>query len=330
MIVKLNRYERMAGLFLVGAIVGSIAVTIGVAAKKGWFSRKIYYETNLDNAEGIHPGTMVQVSGLRAGEVSEVELLNNEQVMVKFRVLEKFSVRVREDSRIQVIRPFLIGEKVLDLSVGSDKSKEIHEGEHVQSRPSVDLMDLVSGKRMNEFLASISGFVESFRILSRAFADPRRSEAFVNTMDRIEPLVVNMNAMSLGVTKMTQALNRDGRMELMAGSLANLTDELKVILPDLTREAPHIGKQLGQFVTSMTILAKEFEALAPALREVAPELPQTSRRAVEALNEAVVLLKAMQKSFFLRGSVKEVLEEERQRSPSSDSDSDVNSGSGKK
>ncbi|MBK9037688.1 MAG: hypothetical protein IPL83_00750 [Bdellovibrionales bacterium] len=34
-IVKLNRYERMAGLFLVGAIVGSIAVTIGVAAKKG-------------------------------------------------------------------------------------------------------------------------------------------------------------------------------------------------------------------------------------------------------------------------------------------------------
>ncbi|MBK9037686.1 MAG: hypothetical protein IPL83_00740 [Bdellovibrionales bacterium] len=113
---------------------------------------------------------------------------------------------------------------------------------------------------MNEFLASISGFVESFRILSRAFADPRRSEAFVNTMDRIEPLVVNMNAMSLGVTKMTQALNRDGRMELMAGSLANLTDELKVILPDLTREAPHIGKQLGQFVTSMTILAKEFEA----------------------------------------------------------------------
>ncbi|MBK9037687.1 MAG: MCE family protein [Bdellovibrionales bacterium] len=54
---------------------------------------------------------MVQVSGLRAGEVSEVELLNNEQVMVKFRVLEKFSVRVREDSRIQVIRPFLIGER---------------------------------------------------------------------------------------------------------------------------------------------------------------------------------------------------------------------------
>ncbi|MCB0363694.1 MAG: MCE family protein, partial [Bdellovibrionales bacterium] len=261
---------------------------------------------------------MVQVSGLRAGEVSDVDLLSTEEVLVKFKVLEKFAQRVKSDSRIQVVRPFIIGEKVLDLSIGSDESEAVSEGGKVVSRPSVDLMDLVSGKRMNDFLTSISGAVDSFKILTQAISDPKRTQSFVRTIDRIDPLVANMNAMSLGVTKVTKALNRHGRIEQVFAGLASLSKELETILPELSNEAPQLGKQLGQLVSSMTILAKEFEVLTPALREVAPDLPHTSRRAVEALDEAVVLLKAMQKSFFLRGSVKEVKEEEdSQRAPAS-------------
>ena len=54
----------------------------------------------------------------------------------------------------------------------------------------------------------------------------------------------------------------------------------------------------------------EFEKLAPAITAIAPDLPQTSRKAVEALNQTVILLKAMQKTWLLRSQVKEVREEE--------------------
>jgi hypothetical protein len=58
-------------------------------------------------------------------------------------------------------------------------------------------------------------------------------------------------------------------------------------------------------------------------------------RAVEALNEAVVTLKAIQKSFFLRGNVEEVREEEAKqaetksdgRTPANDSKDDDDDGS---
>ncbi|MNL48442.1 hypothetical protein D3C87_1713010 [compost metagenome] len=56
-------------------------------------------------------------------------------------------------------------------------------------------------------------------------------------------------------------------------------------------------------------------ALGPAMKEIEPELPGASVRLVEALNETVVVLKAMQKSFFMKSNVKEVLEEEAQRLP---------------
>ncbi|MCB0365653.1 MAG: MCE family protein [Bdellovibrionaceae bacterium] len=307
--VKLNRFERAAGIFLLAAVVGSIAVTVGVAIKKGWFSRKVLYETSLDNAEGIHPGTVVQVSGLRAGEVSDVELVSSDRVLVRFRILEKFSRRVRTDSRIQVVRPFIIGEKVLDLSIGSDQT-EVAEGGIIPSKPSMDLMDLVSGKRMNDFLSSFSGMVDSLKVLSSAFADPKRTEALIKTLDRMEPLVVNLNRMAKEMTKMTVTLNRDDRFESMVVGMTDLTREMKVILPEMAKEAPQMGKQMGQLIASLSTLAKEFEKLAPAIQEVAPDLPRTSRRAVEALDEAVVLLKAMQKSIFLRGNVEDVREEE--------------------
>jgi phospholipid/cholesterol/gamma-HCH transport system substrate-binding protein len=55
--------------------------------------------------------------------------------------------------------------------------------------------------------------------------------------------------------------------------------------------------------------------LGPAVKEVEGELPGASVRLVQALNETVVVLKAMQKSFFMRSSVKEVKEEEHERVP---------------
>ena len=319
MIVKLNRFERIAGLFVLTAIVGSLVVTVGVAIKKGWFSRKFEYHTTLENAEGIHPGTVVQVSGLRAGEVADVELVSSEKVMVRFKVLEKFANRVRTDSRVQVIRPFVIGEKVLDLSIGSVNEKLIPEGDVVPSRPSVDLMDLVSGKRMNDFLGSFTGMVDSLRILASAFADKKRTESLIKTLDRMEPLVKNLNQMSLGMITMSSAFNKNRRLDTLMGGMADLTTEMRVILPELAKETPQMGKQMGQLIGSLSVLAKEFEKIAPAIREVAPDLPRTSRRAVEALDEAVILLKAMQKSIFLRGNVEDVREQEaKERQPANE------------
>ena len=52
------------------------------------------------------------------------------------------------------------------------------------------------------------------------------------------------------------------------------------------------------------------KALAPAFDSVGEELPRASLRALEALDEAVVLLKAMQKTFLLSGKVEDVREEE--------------------
>src|SRR5690606_5744109 len=100
----------------------------------------------------------------------------------------------------------------------------------------------------------------------------------------------------------------------MAKEVTTLTGELNVILPEVRKESPAIGKDLSQLIRNLGHLSA---ALAPAVKEVGPELPQASRRALEALDEVVVTLKALQKSFLLSGKVKEVRQDEdKARQPS--------------
>lgn len=309
--IKFNKLERVAGLFVGSAILGSLFVMAGVAVKRGWFASKVSFETLMTSAEGIHMGTLVQVSGLRAGSVSEVELLSANKVRVRFEVLEKFQPQIRQDSVIQVVRPFIIGDKVIEVTVGDEAHPQLTAGSYLPVRDSFDIMDLLSGKKMGPIMGTLERLSENLRALGDAFADPERTRALVNMFDRLSPLLKNMNEMAVGVIKITDTVNRQKRLEVLISNLAEISGSLGQIVPSMLKEAPDMGRQLGQMVSSLNILTSEMQKLAPAIAAVAPELPKTSVKAVEALNETVVLLKALQKSFLLRGKVEEVREEER-------------------
>ncbi len=67
---------------------------------------------------------------------------------------------------------------------------------------------------------------------------------------------------------------------------------------------------LSKIAKNMAILTDEVQKTLPMMQKLAPEIPRASERALEALDQTVITLKALQKSFLLRGSVNEVREEE--------------------
>jgi phospholipid/cholesterol/gamma-HCH transport system substrate-binding protein len=308
--VKFNKFERVAGIFVLTAVLGSVAVTLAVAVKKGWFSSKMRYTAVLNSADGLHAGTAVQVAGLRAGSVNEVELISAEEVRVKFEVFEKFRTNIRQNSQLKVIRPFIIGEKVLEISVGDNTLAMLGNGAEIPFVESFDLMDILSGRKMGDIVGSLEQLTSNLKLLLEAFSDPRRTQALVNMFDKLDPLISNLS-------RLTAAANKDGRAEKLIVTLVSITGELDKVLPLLNAKSPDLGIQLGQVVNNLNILTQEFTKLTPAIAAVAPRLPETSLRAVEALDETVVLLKALQKSFLLKGKVEEVKEEENQRLPAS-------------
>lgn len=315
--VKFNKYERVAGIFVGLAILGSIFVALSVAVKQGWFEKKYKFNTVFENADGVHPGTYVQMAGLRAGSVDDVELLSDNKIKVHFYVLGKFKDRIKEDSVATLVRPFIIGERVLEVSVGSESKPHLSEQISMKSAEAIDIMTLMSGKNIGGHLEKIAEMMENLRVVMEAFLDKHRTAAMVKIFDRLEPLLLSFQSMSREVTKLSKQATKDDYLPELMKNLALTTKEINLILPEMNKQNPNLASDLAKVTQNLAILTHDFKALGTAVNEVGPELPSASRRAVEALNETVVLLKAMQKSFLLKGNVEDVKEEESRRIPAS-------------
>lgn len=320
--IKLNKFERAAGVFVMGAIIGAVAILGYVAIKQGWFETRVELSSSFHQADGIYPGSKVQMAGIQVGKVESVELRENNQIHVVFNVSQKFFARIRKDSVVRVSRPFIIGEKVLDVSVGSNNEKQIVAKSELPSEDNIDLLDMLSGKRMGPYLNMMTDLLGNMKTIMTAFVDPKRAQKLIDIFDSLHPLVVNTNKSMLGLTKLSNQLNQDERLEELTINLIAATRQIKNVLPENPQEFRLAVQEFSQDTRSvmhnMNQLTEAMNTLIPTLNAIAPELPQASKRAIEALNEAVIVLKAMQKSFLLKGSVADVKEEESKRQPAND------------
>ncbi len=315
--INFNKFEKVAGLFVGIAALSCVLGMIGIAVKNGWLATKVSYTTELDTADGVHAGTAVQIAGLRVGAVTDVDLQANDKVLVRVEVLEKFKNKIRSDSHVQMFRPFILSDKVLEISVGTDEAPELAVGSIIPMMATSDIMDMLSGKKMGTAMATFDKLAESLKIVGEAFADPKRTQGLVQMFDRLNPLVQNLNTMSQEVVKIANVVTKQKRLETIITNVASMSEELRAVLPEFTGQVPNAGREFGQIVNNLNSLTAEMQKLTPAIAEIAPDLPRTTRRAVEALDETVVLLKAMQRSFLLRGNVQDIRKEEEKRKPAS-------------
>ncbi len=286
MTVKFGKFEKVAGLFVLVAIVGTVASFVIVSVKQGWFTTKVEMKTNFNSGDGLHVGTHVQMAGLRAGSVNKVVLEDNNKITVYFEIQEDFYKRIGKDSVAQVMRPFIIGEKVIDVTVGTNSNGGLNPGDIIPSRESMDIMDLLSGRELGQYMETMRSMAENMRFVAESLFAPSRSKAMVQLIDELLPTVKNLNRMSIEMIELSTLLTEK--------------KQISVVL----KNANDLMEELNQFVVEMQVIV-------PALRSIAPDLPRTSRRSVEAIDELVVTLKALQKNFMLRGKVEEVRDEEK-------------------
>jgi phospholipid/cholesterol/gamma-HCH transport system substrate-binding protein len=329
--VKFNKFERVAGLFVLSTIFSGLAMLVGIAIKQGWFETKIRFETTLTNADGVHVGTLVQMAGLRAGSVISVELRSNHAVHVALEISEKYHDLVREDSNVRTLRPFIISEKIVDISVGDKSLPMVADRGVLNSEETADIMDFVSGRSLAPYFHMLSKMGDNLRFVAEAFLDPQRTKDFVRIFDEMRPLVINMNSMASQVSDLVKDTNKDKKLVKLVDALKVTTGEVNKLLPEMNKimpilaqvtpqmlkDSPKLAADMAKIAGNLAILTDELHSTLPAFKElmtdVAPEVPRAGRRAMEALDETVVTLKALQKSFLLRSNAREVRDEEAER-----------------
>ena len=133
---------KVGSMIIVALLIMTLAMyKLGQAANL--FTSRYELTTFLKDAAGLRQGGSVTIAGQLAGVVKEIQLLpvdadTNRNVKVLFEVNEDLRDQVRGDSRARLRTMGLLGDKVLEVSVGTPRNSVLTEGDTVPSEATMD------------------------------------------------------------------------------------------------------------------------------------------------------------------------------------------------
>jgi len=141
--MKSSRVEIVVGIFLVLGFLafGWIAMQLGEVT---WLSGSRTYTVfaDFDNISGVKSGAEVQIAGVTVGTVTGLSLSEFDQARAELQLNKE--IKLPKDSIASVKSQGIIGDKLIQITLGGDE-EEYKEGDVIlDTESSVDLESLIS------------------------------------------------------------------------------------------------------------------------------------------------------------------------------------------
>jgi phospholipid/cholesterol/gamma-HCH transport system substrate-binding protein len=142
---ELGRKLRV-GTFILVALAAFLGMIYALGAKSRLFEAKYTIHAEFTEVGGLAEGATVRLAGVQIGRVSEVNLPGEPggKVRVDLAIAERFADRVRKDSIARIETQGLLGDKIVEITVGSRAAPATQPGDTIVSRDPADIGQVVS------------------------------------------------------------------------------------------------------------------------------------------------------------------------------------------
>ncbi|MCE9668750.1 MlaD family protein [Myxococcus stipitatus] len=169
-----RRLALRAGVFVAlgMAVAGMVVFFIGQESRL--FQRQVYFRAYFANVQGLNDKSPVWLGGLKVGRVTGIFFSKDptdQRLEVQLQVSERYADRVRQDSVAQLSSMGVLGDKAVDISLGSPSAPPLEPGSELKSSTSGDLSALLSGA--SEVMENSVAITQSLRKTVESYGDPR-------------------------------------------------------------------------------------------------------------------------------------------------------------
>lgn len=148
----------LAGLLCIGVVIFLIG------DDKQMFSERVHYKTAFNNVEGLKRGSPVRMGGINVGTVEELGYGTNPKDMaiyVEISIVEREAPRIRTDTVASIAGKGLLGDKLLDLSVGSPDKPPLKPGGVMKAEEPQDFTEMLDSlNRVSTKVEKVVGHLE--------------------------------------------------------------------------------------------------------------------------------------------------------------------------
>ncbi len=271
---KNRAVEIRVGVFVVAALAVGTALVFTIGSRRNMFSSKETYRAAFSSVGGLRSGSPLSMAGVDVGTVGKVELRGDGRIYVELNVNESYVPLVRVDTVASIGNKGLLGDKLVDLSVGH--GAVLAPGGMIRTAEPMDLgaMTAKAGAIMNDAQA----VVVNLRAATGVLGEPAFQQDVRTTMHSVAELV-RMTEQSDGTVR--RLLTDPQLADELEHTLANMqtaTAELsrtarsargiveEVERGDGTAHALIYGQEGTRFITGLASTAEETTQVLAAIR----------------------------------------------------------------
>jgi phospholipid/cholesterol/gamma-HCH transport system substrate-binding protein len=237
------------GVFVAGGFLLFAVALFMIGDRQMAFAKKYTIYTEFKKITGLQPGSIVRVSGAKAGSITEIRppATPGEKFRVKVEMTEDLHQLVRTDSLASIETEGLVGGSYLGIGMGTDAAAVVAPNGTIGGREPFDVADLM--QQMGETIKKVNGTIDDMQ------DDAQRAVAAIaDTADQTKALLASVS----------------GDLQQMAASGRKLTADAALIAENIRNGKGAIGKLVNddELYTRATAVATQAEEIATNARKL--------------------------------------------------------------
>ncbi|HEX2869215.1 MAG TPA: MlaD family protein [Ignavibacteriales bacterium] len=238
------------GLTVLAGLTVLFIFALLVGSNEFLFSRTFTLYINLSNTAGLVDGAPVTLAGYKVGDVKAIDFVtvNNEPVIrVTLRIKKEYQPQIRSDSKVRVTSIGILGDKFVDISIGSPSAKLLTEYSFLDVEPTFSLENLTKNLAPN--VDKFNSIMDNLKAVTDSISKGKGTLGeLINTRSAIEGLNSAIGKIDLALNALENkkgTLNRLLYDTALYHGIASTAMSLKKISEGLNQGRGSLGKMIA-------------------------------------------------------------------------------------
>jgi phospholipid/cholesterol/gamma-HCH transport system substrate-binding protein len=255
------------GIFVFFTLVTFMAAIFLLGSRTQYFQPQYTLKAVFSNVGYLLEGAGVYLAGVQVGRVGEIRFFEDiaaQKVSVSLKIARHFQERIRQDSVAVITSTGLLGDKYIDITLGSESEPELLDGMFIRTQEPADYGQLI--RQGEEVLKNTIDITSALASITGSF---QSSKAPMAVADLLTSLAQTAKAIETGDGLIHALIYEKGHEQILA-DLSAATTALRATLTDvkegkgflhtlLTDPNPEVVAQLTKLMATAHKLLQDIE-----------------------------------------------------------------------
>jgi len=204
------------GVFVVSGLAFLVLLLFMIGKNKSLFGSSYLLKAKFENVQGLIPGNNVRYSGIQAGTVKTIKIINDTTIEVSMMIEIEMQEIIRLDAIASIGTDGIVGNKVVNIIPGKQNAELTQDGDFILSKKSIDTDHIL--ETLSNTNNDISEIVGGLKITVERINNSTALWELLN--DKTLPIELRQSAVNL-----RQTTSKAG---LMANDLHAIIADLKL------------------------------------------------------------------------------------------------------